>query len=93
MFCSCSYYIRFFVGLKKRKTRDWLAIAGLLKVFWLNQKFVPTMPGWQTTRVQMDRCPLDCASRSMVANVVFMFDSRIKYHLRAFVKKFRAASA
>jgi hypothetical protein len=77
--CFIFVHILFlFLGLvKKQKTRDWLAIAGLLKILFLNQKFVPTMPKWQTMRVQMDiLCPLDWAGCSMVANVVFIFNGR-----------------
>ena len=44
------------------------------------------MPEWQITRVQMDMlCPLDCAGCSMVANVVFMFDTHRKHNFKSFV--------
>jgi hypothetical protein len=49
-----------------------------LKVFWLNQKFVPTLPEWRSTRIQMDVCPLACAQFSWLANVVFIFDDEEK---------------
>jgi hypothetical protein len=46
---------------------------GSLEIFFLNQKFVPTMPKQQPTRVQMDMRPLACACFSIGANVVFIF--------------------
>ena len=44
------------------------------------------MPEWQTTRIQMDRCPVDCVGDSIGANVVFIFNSDNKHHLPMFVK-------
>ena len=47
------------------------------------------MPEWQTTRVQMDMCPLAGTEFSLVANVVFIFDGDRKHHWRAFVNGLR----
>ncbi|HUZ07892.1 MAG TPA: hypothetical protein VMV89_10450 [Candidatus Paceibacterota bacterium] len=58
---------------KKAKNPRLTGNRGFFEILLLNQKFVPTMPGRQPTRVPMDICPLACACFSMVANVVFIF--------------------
>jgi hypothetical protein len=59
---------------QKAKTPRLTGNRGVLKILFLNQKFVSTMPKRQPTRVQMDIYPLDCACFSVGANVVFIFN-------------------
>ena len=90
MFCFCSCIFLSGFGLKSKKPAiDWQSrvFENLKK---LNHQFVPTMPGRQPTRVQMDIYPLDCACFSIGANVVFIYfflnRAEKKHYLAVFVK-------
>jgi hypothetical protein len=72
----------------KTKTPRLTGNRGVFEIVQLNQKFIPTMPSWQSTRIQMETYPLVCTEFSMVENVVFIFDAHKKHHRRAFVKVF-----
>jgi len=58
--------------VKKQKTRDCLGNRGFLKIIFLNQNFIPTMPKRRESRWQMAIQPLTGACFVIVANVVFI---------------------